>query len=350
MANKKKNNVEETKNSKKQNQNKKEVKKEVPKKEEVVEIENPIRSGMSDTTRGMIIGMLIMGLIAAIVILLILGRNDGKCESSNSGSDSSNIVASVEYAKLTDADKKKGSEEMQKFYTYFDKEEPTLLVFASTSCGWCQLQEPIVEKIAEAYDLDYLYMDYTKLEGSEVSNVVSYLGIGGGTPTSTIVQSGKVLKSVEGMLEGKDYVEFLVEGGVLPKGSTYKDEENLIVVTYDKFKELLKGKDTTVVLFDFYAIQNSVCGDRCLDQRKVLNSIAKENNIPVYHLPLANTTDDFIDDLGEWGYSTDAYKENKSVNIPLLMFVRDGKIIWHQNGNMTEDDIRTEMKNYKIIK
>ncbi len=356
MANKKKNAVEEEtvknkkNNTKKTDVKKNELKKESSKKVAKEEIESPIKNGMSETTRGMIIGMIIMGLISVIIILLILGKKDDTNKVSGDGSNSSNVVASEDYKKLTAADKKKGSEEIQKFYQYFDKDKPTLIVFASTSCGWCELQKPIVERIGKMYDLDYLYMDATKLEGNEVYDVISYLGIEGTTPTSLVVQNGKVLSTISGMNEGKAFVEFLVDGGVLSKGSTYKDEENLIVVTYEKFEELLKGKDTTVVLFDFYAISSSVCGERCLDQRLVINNIAKENNIPVYHLPLANTTDDFIDKLGEWGYSTDDYKENKSVGIPLLMFVRDGKLVWYQNGNMTEDDIRTEMKNHKIIK
>lgn len=362
MANKKKQTVEEeTVNTKKNtvrknNARKKEiVKEETKKKEEKVEekqvIESPIKSGMSETTRGMIIGMIIMGLIATIIILLILGKNDGKISNNGSSSNSnSNVTVSTKYSKLSASDKKKGSEEMQKFYKYFDKDEPTLIVFASTSCGWCELQKPIVERIGEMYDLDYLFMDVTKLSSDEISNVISYLGIEGSTPTSLVVQKGKVLKSENGMKEGKDFVQLLVDGGVLPKNSTYKDEENLIVTTYDRFKELLEGKDLSVVLFDFYATQGSVCGERCLDERAIVNKIAKENNIPVYHLPLSATESSFIDDLGKWGYSTDDYKENKSVGIPLLMFVRNGKLEWYQNGTMTEDEIRKEMKNYKIIK
>lgn len=379
MANKKKQTVEEETVKEKKNKvtkndvRKKEiVKEETKKKEEKVEekpaIESPIKSGMSETTRGMIIGMIIMGLIATIIILLILGKNDGKTSNngsssnsnsntysnSNSGSNTQTLTPDYEaYKKLTATDKKKGSEEAQKFYKYFDKENPTLIVFARETCGFCEIQKPIVERIGKMYDLDYLFMNTDKLTSEEIYNIISYLGIEGSTPVSIIVQKGKVIDSVEGLVDsGKEYVNFLVSGGVLPKGSTYKDEDQLTSVTYSKFKELLNGKELSVVLFDFYYYNKSYCGERCLDERAILNKIAKEENIKVYHLPITAIEDSFSDDLGKWGYSTDAYKENKSVSIPLLMFVRNGKLEWYQNGTgtMTEDEIRKEMKDYKIIK
>lgn len=366
MANKKKTVEAVKENSKKKENSKSEIVKENSKKnEKVVEkepvIESPIKSGMSETTRGMIIGMIIMGLISAIIILLILGKNDGKKVSSNdsnihsnsnSGSNTQTITPNYEaYAKLTAEDKKSGSEEAQKFYEHFDKENPTLIVFARESCGFCEIQKPIVERIGKMYDLDYLFMNTDKLNSEEIYNIISYLGIEGSTPASVLVQKGKVINSVTGLIEsGKDYVDFLVSGGVLPKGSTYQDEDQLTSVTYSKFKELLNGKELSVVLFDFYYYNNSYCGERCLDERAILNKIAKEKNIKVYHLLVTATEDSFVDDLGKWGYSTDSYKEEKSVNIPLLMFVKDGKIVWHQTGNMTESDIRGEMENYKIIK
>lgn len=346
MANKKNNKKEEVtekKNAtnKQKNENKKVEEKRKSAKEEVVEkeavIESPIKSGMSETTRGMIIGMLIMGLISAIIILLILGKNDGKL-NGGSNKNPSGVTTNMT--------------EKEKFDVYFGRKEATLIVFAREGCGWCSYQEPIVERIGEMYDLDYLFMNIENLTSTEMNEVSDKLQIGdGGTPTSVIVKDGKVVTSLGGMSEGKEYVEFLVKGGVLPKGSTYKDEENLIRIDYDKVLELVKGKETSVILFDIYASNKGVCGITCLDQRKLLSEIAKENNIPIYHYH-ANDADSskFIDKLGDWGYDIEDYKEKQSVRIPLLMFVKNGKLEWFQNGNMTEDDIRNEMKKYNIIK
>lgn len=334
MANKKnsKKEVEEKVSKKKTPSTKKESKKEVK------EIENDYelvpQKGISEFAKGMIIGVVITAFIALIVILLILGKNDGNINHSSNGTLSGD---------LTNA-----SDEMKKFYDYYEREEPTLIVYASTQCGYCVLQEPIVERIAELYDIDYLYMDITQLSSAEVSKVGELLDCAGnGTPTSVIVENGKVVKSMEGMAEGKEYVSFLISGGVLSKDSTYQDEDTLIDITYDKFKELLAGKSLSVILMDQY----TSCGESCLEERKIVNAIAKENNIPVYYLSGNSiSSSDFIDKLGDWGYSTEGYKKDKSVGIPLLMIVRNGKIVWHQDGNMTEADIRSELKKNKVIK
>ena len=333
MANKKKSTVEEK--EKKSVSTKKEVKRE---KVEETKIESPIKTGMSETTRGMIIGIVITALIASIIILLILGKNDDN-KATKWGSNSNTVSNS-------------NASEMEKFNEYFKRKEPTLIVFAQDGCGWCGYQEPIVKRIGEMYNMDYLFMDITKLQSqAELNEVVEKLEIGdGGTPTPVIVKDGKVVSTYGGMGEGKEYVEFLVDGGVLPKDSTYKDEENLIRIKYDKVVELVKGKETSVILFDLYASNVAVCGQTCLDQRVILNDIAKENNIPIYHYHANDMDSKFIDKLGDWGYSTDDYKDKKSIGLPLLMFVKDGKLVWYQNGNMKEEDIRKEFKNYGLIK
>ncbi len=331
MANKKndKKEVEEKEVSKRKNSSKKE---ETKKEKQTTIVTKEETTGISEFAKGLIIGVVVTTFIALIVILLILGTNDGKVGNKVTSNPSS----------------ENASEEMKKFYDYFERKEPTLIVYASSQCGFCALQEPIVERIGELYDMDYFYMDLTKLSSDEVSKVGELLETSGsGTPTSVIVENGKVVRQSEGMMEGKDYVKFLVAGGVLEKDSTYKDEDTLIDITYDKFKELLNDKTASVVLMDQY----TNCGESCLEERKIVNAIAKENNIPVYYLSGNSVSStDFIDKLGDWGYSTDAYKKDKSVSIPLLMIVRKGKIVWHQNGNMTEKDIRAELKDNKVIK
>lgn len=335
MANKKTNKkeVEEKETAKKKTAS---TKKEASKKEEIVEkVSSEVQTtGISEFTKGLIIGVVITAFIALIVILLILGKSDGNTIFNGGSSSLSSANA---------------SDEMKKFYEYYERKEPTLIVYASSQCGYCELQKPILERIAELYDIDYLFMDLTQLTGDgEFEKVGELLGTtGNGTPTSVIIKDGEVITSTEGMAEGREYVKFLISGGILKSDATYQDEDTLVDITYDRFTELLKSKSATVVLMDQY----TNCGSTCLEERKIVNDIAKENNIPVYYLSgYAVSGTDFVENLGSWGYSTDSYKENKSVGIPLLMVVRNGKIIWHQDGTMTEKDIRSELKNNKVIK
>ena len=296
--------------------------------EEEKEVETPIRGGMSEMTRGLIIGIVLTALVAMVVILLILARNGNEPKASEDSL-------------------------YEQFEEYMKKSDETLIVFAQTTCGFCQLQHPIIERIDELYDIDYLFLNYDQLATTDEKNaVVQTLGVEGGTPDSFVVKNGKVLTHHEGLLEGKDYVSFLVSAGILPTGSTYQDEERLEEIDFTKMKEIMKSKETAVILFDYYV----QLGDAALTERKTINDLAKDMKVKVYHMtPGSFETKEedaeFRKKLGEWGYSNEQYdKDQTSVMIPLLMIVKDGKIIWHQDGSLNADDIKSEFQKANLMK
>lgn len=308
------------------------TKKEEVKKPEIV-VESPIKSGLSEGTKGMIIGMVITALIALVIILLILGKND----NNNN--------------KTTKLDPSSYSDAMKEFYEYFNSKELALIVFASSECSYCVAQEPIVENIDESYDIKYLYMDYLELGSEdEINKVVEELGLtSGSTPTSVVVKDGKVVKTWVGYVSGETYVEYLVSSGMLPKGSKYLQEENLTTIDYTKFKSLLKDSKTSAIVFDA-----ANCTTTCSAERELLNKIAKDNNISIYHLSATAFSEaeqkEFVESLGGWGYDTEAYKEKQTVNIPLLMFVKNGKIIEFNVGYEKESEITTLFKKTGLTK
>ena len=288
--------------------NSKKTKKVVEAKVEPIEVESPLKTGMSDLTKGVFIGSLVTALIATLVILLILGKNDGTTN------------------KPGDVDLSQYSEAMQEFYEYYESDEKTLIVFASSQCGYCVAQKPIVEAIAKEYNLNYLYMDYLTLgSNEEIDLVVEALGVGGSTPTSVVVQDGKVIYSWVGYVDGKTYVENLVKAGMLKKGTKYDLEDNIKSINYDKFKKLLKDDEVSAVLIDM-----PTCG-LCYQERVALNALAEKYDVDIYNLSSDVLSEDemekFLKGLGDWGFTTKEYKENyKNVEVPLLLFVKDGKI------------------------
>lgn len=275
-------------------------------KVEPIKAESPIKEGMSDVTKGVIIGSLVTALIAALVILLILGSNDKNKEPK---------VDTSQY-----------SEAMQEFYEYFESDELTLIVFASSQCRYCLAQEPIVEAIAEEYDLNYLYMDYLKLgSNEEIDLVVEELGVSGSTPTSVVVKDGEVVYSWVGYVDGKTYVENLVKAGMLKKGTKYTLEDNIEGIDYPKFKKLLKDDEVSAILIDMPAC------NLCYRERIALNKLSEKHDVKVYNLSADVLSEDemekFLKGLGDWGFTTKEYEESyENVEVPLLLFVKDGKI------------------------
>lgn len=275
-------------------------------KVEPIKAESPIKEGMSDVTKGVIIGSLVTALIAALVILLILGSNDKNKE--------------------TKVDTSQYSEAMQEFYEYFESDELTLIVFASSQCGYCLAQEPIVEAIAEEYDLNYLYMDYLTLgSNEEIDLVVEELGVSGSTPTSVVVKDGEVVYSWVGYVDGKTYVENLVKAGMLKEGTKYTLEDNIEGIDYPKFKKLLKDDEVSAILVDMPAC------NLCYRERIALNKLSEKHDVKVYNLSADVLSEDemekFLKGLGDWGFTTKEYEESyENVEVPLLLFVKDGKI------------------------
>ncbi len=320
-----------------------EYKKEKVKEKEDVHTEETHSKGMSETTRGIIIGAVVTALIAMVVILLILARNDGENTNVNPSSSNSSPVSYT----------KEESEMMTTFYKAWKSDKPTLVVYASSSCRYCALQKPIIDELASEYGFDYVYLvaeQLTGTNGTELETVLNLLGIEGRTPDSVIVQNEKVVTHHLGAMEADDYIDFLVSAGILEEGSNFKAEENLTAIDYAGFKNLLNEKGMQVVYFDSYMD----CGGSCLSEQITLNDIAKEHNLRIYHLT-ANvfSTEDrtaFINGLGDLGYSTESYESQKAVSIPLLMFIENGHIIYHQNGSLDAKQIEAKFEELGLFK
>lgn len=299
----------------------KKIEKEEIKKVEPVVVESPLKSGMSETTKGIIIGAVVTALIAGLVILLVLGAKDGN-------NNDNNLVNPSDY-----------SDAMKEFYEYFESEEKTLIVFASSQCGYCVAQEPIVEAIAKEYNINYLYMDYLELgSDEEIDQVIAELELeNGSTPTSVVVQNGKIIDTWVGYVDGEEYLNHLIDAGVVKKGTKYTLEQNIEAVDYSQFKKLLKGSKVSAIIVDM-----PTCAV-CYEARVAVNELAEKHNIKVYQLSAKVLSDDemdkFIDGLGTWGYDAEEYKEDKSVAVPLLLFVKNGKIVRYETGYSEETDL-----------
>ena len=231
----------------------------------------------------------------------------------------------------------------------FDSKDIKVIFFARTSCGYCQLQKPILKNVAKDYDLEYFNIDTDELSETEVSEVMSALGIGGSTPNTVVVKEGKVLATSNGYLDGKAYVKYLVKNGVLKEGSVYKQEKNLKEIDYSDFKKIAKEDKASLVFLDTSACQ------ACTTVRSLLNEFADDNDFEVYYLNSYNLTEDDVTDLvdkrlDEMGYDEEQYKEDKSVSVPLLLVVKDNKIKDYILKSTDETDYKKLLKKYDFIK
>ena len=319
-------------------------------------VDNPERNIMSDKTRHIIVAIVAAVIVIGIVLVAILGNgNDPKKNSDSNSNKESNITSNtsnISSNTTSNTEKKerdKSTKFLKEFYEAFDSKDIKVIFFARTSCGYCQLQKPILKNVAKDYDLDYFNIDTDELSETEVSEVMSALGIGGSTPNTVVVKEGKVLATSNGYLDGKAYVKYLVKNGVLKEGSVYKQEKNLKEIDYSDFKKIAKEDKASLVFLDTSACQ------ACTTVRSLLNEFADDNDFEVYYLNSYNLTEDDVTDLvdkrlDEMGYDEEQYKEDKSVSVPLLLVVKDNKIKDYILKSTDESDYKKLLKKYDFIK
>ena len=95
---------------------------------------------------------------------------------------------------------------VREFNKIYNSEERSVIYYASPTCGYCSLLSPILDTISEDYDMDYYYLDSTKLSNSERKEVLDKLGIEKhATPITVIVEDGEVIDKKEGYVPADEY-------------------------------------------------------------------------------------------------------------------------------------------------
>ena len=249
------------------------------------------------------------------------------------------------------ADSKVSSEEseeiMDEFYKYFNNKKVKIIYYASSSCGYCELQTPIMEQIDKDYDIDYLYIDSTKLTSSDRKKMLKELDIEQATPTTVVVKNGKVIGTQAGYADGKEMVEFLKEHKVLDKDAEYTPESNLTFINYDEYNKLLQTEGKHII-----TIGQAGCS-HCIATKPVLNTIAKEYNITINYLNITDMTqserESFTNSLSEIGYDEEDFVESGNFGTPLTLIVENGKVVSYVSGERPTAQFIKAFKKANVI-
>lgn len=240
------------------------------------------------------------------------------------------------------------SEIIEEFKEEFNDEERTIIYFASPSCQYCILQTPVLETIADDYDLDYYYLDSSQLSNSQTKEVMELLELEkASTPTTVVVEKGKVIDTQVGYKAGKEYVEFLIGAGMLPKGAKYSAEEDITFINYDEYKELIGAQDPNVIV-----IGQTGCS-HCTSFKPAINAVADNYDITINYLNLTEMTEDesnsFFESLKDLEYNDPDFVEKGSFGTPLTIIVENGKITNYISGARTTSQLARQLKKFGVI-
>lgn len=236
---------------------------------------------------------------------------------------------------------------MENFDKYYNSKERTVIYYASSNCSYCTLQTPILETIAEDYDMDYYYLDSSKLAKKQREEVLEKLEIEHATPTTVIVEKGKVIDTAVGYTQGKDYVEFFKENDMVPEDAVYSKEQYITFIDYDEYTKLISNNDTHIIV-----IGQTSCS-HCIAIKPALNSVAGDYDITINYLNLTDMTEQesnsFFESLTTIGYDDEDFVNNGSFGTPLTLIVRNGKVSSYISGERTTSQLVKAFKKEGLI-
>ena len=170
-------------------------------------------------------------LLAVIAIILILALLIVKLRENG-------IIGSIDSNKV-----------VKEFNKIYNSKERSVIYYASPTCGYCSLLSPILDTISEDYDMEYYYLDSTKLSNSERSEVLKKLDIERhATPITVIVEDGEVIDKVEGYVPGKEYVDFFKKNDMIPEDAVYSAEANINYIEFAEYKDMIQENNINIIV------------------------------------------------------------------------------------------------------
>lgn len=243
--------------------------------------------------------------------------------------------------KVTTKSKDSG-EILDNFYKYMGKKKETVIYYGSSTCSYCSLQTPIMKQIKEDYKIDYLYVDASKLSKDDQKEILKVLDIEGSTPTIAVVKDDDVVDVNVGYMDGKDTVEFLKKNKILEEDATYKPEENLTFIDFNRYKELVSEDSLNVIV-----IGQTTCS-HCIAVKPVLNRVAGNNNITINYLNLTEMSEGEYSELVE-SLKSIGYEDADNLGTPLTLITKNNHLEGSIEGENPPSYFTREFKKYGVI-
>lgn len=236
---------------------------------------------------------------------------------------------------------------MKEFNNNYNSSERKVIYYSSSTCSYCELQTPILDVISEDYNIDYYKIDSNELSNSQKNIVLGKLGIEHATPTTVIVEKGKVVATQVGYTDGKSLVEFFKENKIVPKDAEYSAEKYITFIDYNKYRSLIKNEDTNIIV-----IGQTSCS-HCIAIKPALNSVAEDYDLTINYLNLTDLTEEeynkFSESLEKIEYNDEEFLADGSFGTPLTLIVEDGKVTDYISGSRTISQLVREFKKAGLI-
>ncbi len=156
-------------------------------------------------------------LFVAILICSMFVKTDGTTFGKDKplAQDASQVLenAQTESSKVEESEKGEFHQiNIDTYLTYLNGEEAKLILIARPTCHYCQIAEPIIQKIIHDYNVEINYLNTDNFQGDDQANFINSneaFKEGFGTPMLLLVQNNKIVDSIDGLTDTAHYLEFM---------------------------------------------------------------------------------------------------------------------------------------------
>ncbi len=169
---------------------------------------------------GIIIGAIL--LVVLLVVASTIKPNESKTKTDNTElSEDSNVIYNnilKESEEIKDEERAPYTEiTMATYNEKMSAEGKSLILLARPTCSYCELAEPILQRIIKNYNVEILYLDTDKLSDEEFSSILNSDEVFSdfGTPFLLLVENGEIIDVVDGVMDTAHYVDFLQRNSMI---------------------------------------------------------------------------------------------------------------------------------------
>lgn len=160
--------------------------------------------------------------VLSILVIASLFITDSNEKTSSSLSEDVDVIlanAEKESAAITENEKKEFTNiNVATYLEYYQGTDNKIIFVGRPTCPYCQLAQPIVQKLAKDYELEIFYLNTDEFQDEDEANFIKsdeYLNDGYGTPILLIVSNNSIVDMVDGATDTAHYKEFFKKNNYL---------------------------------------------------------------------------------------------------------------------------------------
>ncbi|MDD3392198.1 MAG: hypothetical protein PHE54_01510 [Bacilli bacterium] len=204
----------------------------------------------------------------------------------------------------------------------------------SDSCSNCSLYNSTMIYLKENYDVDYNYVDLSKLNDDQYDEVIGLFDISTSEltkPYLLIVTNGEVVAYRYGYDEGDETFSFLQNNDIINAEYIYISETPYLnKINFEEYNNMI-ASDTKKII-----VLMQVGCSACTMAKPILNEIAEEYDMEINYFVLNDV--DTEEENNEFMASLSYYSDNKEIGTPLALIVSNNEVLAVRDGFYSKED------------